>query len=79
MQKVLSVEVAGRDLLRLEQAARDMGLTPEQLLQQASDAAARPLFSFPRLAPAKVVAFPLGIRATPSGAAEQISNAKVTP
>ena len=59
MQKVLSVDIAGRDLLRLEQAARDMGFTVEQLLQLGSEAAAEPLFNFPRLAPAKVLAFPL--------------------
>lgn len=59
MQKVLTADIAGRDLLRLEKAAQDMGLTPEQLLQRASDAAALPLFSFPRLAPAKVLRLPL--------------------
>ena len=58
MQKFLSVDVAGRDLLRLEQAARDMGITPEQLLQQASDEAAQPLFSFRQLPTAKVLRFP---------------------
>lgn len=43
----LPTDVAGRDLLRLEKAAKDMGLTPEELMQQASDLVAQRLFVIP--------------------------------
>lgn len=51
----LSLELAGRDLKRIEQAAQDLGLTPEELMQQASDSAAQKLFVLPTRHSAKVL------------------------
>lgn len=51
----LSLELAGRDLKRIEQVAQDLGLTPEELMQQASDSAAQKLFVLPTRHSAKVL------------------------
>lgn len=66
----LSLELAGRDLQRIEQAAKDLGLTPEQLMQQASDSAAQKLFVLPTRRSAKVLhveAFKPGRRVRSAG------------
>lgn len=50
----LPLDVTGIDLVRLEKAAHDLGMSPEELFQQASDMAAEKLFVLPKK-PAAVV------------------------